>query len=429
MIYSPNALSYSTPEDKLRAHTDEFRKDIIKVMDNIHIAVGYGAANVILIEAENSCILIDTLESTSGAKVLNSMLKLISKKPIKTIIYTHSHQDHVGGAAVFAEGNNPEVISRFPFGGLLGGPAELASIFKKRASRQFGWNLSSEERLNVGIGTGDRSLVGLGAGFVQPTRQFADEQMRLTIDGVELELFAAPGETDDQLFVWLPKQKVLISADNYYKSFPNLYAIRGTAYRDIAVWVKSLDLMISKNAEYLLPGHSRPIFGQHLIQEVLTDYRDAIDYILKETLKGINQGFSPDELVLQVKLPPHLAQKPYLQEFYGTVPWTVRAIFTGYLGWFDGNPSTLFSLKPQEYAEQMAELAGGFENLHSQAQKALEDKRYQWAMQLADCLLLLDGYVQAGKDIKIAACRSLACLQISANARNYYFACAQELEK
>ena len=36
-----------------------------------------------------------------------------------------------------------------------------------------------------------------------------------------------PGETPDQIVVWLPEKKVLIAADNYYKSFPNLYAIRG----------------------------------------------------------------------------------------------------------------------------------------------------------------------------------------------------------
>jgi hypothetical protein len=44
---------------------------------------------------------------------------------------------------------------------------------------------------------------------------------------------ASPGETNDQLFVWYPDAKVLFAGDNFYRSFPNLYAIRGTPNRNI----------------------------------------------------------------------------------------------------------------------------------------------------------------------------------------------------
>lgn len=417
-----------TPEEKLAAHSDEFRKEVIPVLDNIYLAIGYGCSNSILIEGEKSCILIDTQESTEGAEIVKAKFNEVCSKPINTIIYTHSHQDHVGGASVFAGDNNPEVICRHPFSGLLG-PGQIGPILRKRASRQFGWDLSSAERLNVGLGTGDRLLGGLGAGFVPPTKQFSDEKLSLTIEGINLELLAAPGETDDQLVVWLPEQKVLISGDNYYKCFPNLYAIRGTAYRDIAIWVKSLDMMIALEAEYLLPGHSRPLFGKDKIKEVLTNYRDAIDFILQETLKYINQGLTPDELVQVVKLPPHLAELPYLQEFYGTVPWSVRAIFNGYLGWFDGNPTNLFPLTPKEEAENVANLAGGADNLFKNAKQAITQEKFQWALQLIDYLLAMEEYVAEAKQMKIVACRALARQQISAAARNYYFTCAQELEQ
>ena len=61
--------------------------------------------------------------------------------------------------------------------------------------------------------------------------------------GLKLELIHAPGETNDQIVVWLPEKRVLIAADNYYESFPNLYAIRGTPHRDVTQWVRSLDRM------------------------------------------------------------------------------------------------------------------------------------------------------------------------------------------
>jgi alkyl sulfatase BDS1-like metallo-beta-lactamase superfamily hydrolase len=71
---------------------------------------------------------------------------------------------------------------------------------------------------------------------------------RITIAGIDLELIAAPGESPDHQLVWIPGRRVLICGDNFYMSFPNLYAIRGTPYRDVSVWVRSLDLMIGLDA-------------------------------------------------------------------------------------------------------------------------------------------------------------------------------------
>jgi len=421
-----NNQTSGSPEESLKAHSHEFRKELIPIQDHIYFASGFGASNSILIEGESASVLIDTLESLKGAEALKEAYDKVSSQSIKTIIYTHSHQDHVGGTSAFC-GDGPDIISRRPFSDLLG-PNAVSAILGKRAKRQFGMSLSSEERLNIGLGPGETDLRGMGEGFVPPTKQFSEEKLSLTVAGIHLELIAAPGETDDQLFVWLPDEKVLISGDNYYKSFPNLYAIRGTPYRDIAVWVESLNKMIALEPQYLLPGHSRPIIGRDAIKEVLTNYRDAINFVLQETLKYINQGLTPDELVQAVKLPPQLAEKPYLQEFYGTVEWSVRSIFTGYLGWFDGNPTNLSPLPPQHEAVKIAELAGGSEKLYHQAQNSLAQEDYQWCMQLADYLLALGEYVQAAKGMKIQACRALARRQISAAGRNYYFTCAQELE-
>ena len=63
--------------------------------------------------------------------------------------------------------------------------------------------------------------------------------------GINLELILAPGETPDHMVVWLPDSKILISGDNFYNSFPNLYAIRGTEYRDFDTWAETIDLLLS----------------------------------------------------------------------------------------------------------------------------------------------------------------------------------------
>ena len=53
----------------------------------------------------------------------------------------------------------------------------------------------------------------------------------MSVAGVNLELYHAPGETNDQIIVWWPSRRILFPADNIYRAFPNLYAIRGTMSR------------------------------------------------------------------------------------------------------------------------------------------------------------------------------------------------------
>ena len=102
----------------------------------------------------------------------------------------------------------------------------------------------------------------------------------------------------------------------------------------------------------------------------MIDYRDAIRFVHDKTREGMDKGLTPNELVDYVKLPPHLAKRSYLTEFYGRVDTAVRAVFTGTLGWFDGNPTNLSNLSPSEEATRIAKLAGGEDGLLKQLNQA-----------------------------------------------------------
>lgn len=419
-----------THKEKLQDHSEEFRKELILVTEGVHVAVGFSASNSIIIEGNEGLIIVDTTESTTAAKNILAVYRQLNNKPITAIIFTHSHRDHVSGATVFAsEGGASEgelaIYSRAFTDDILG-PKGIADVQRLRAKRQFGIGLPQEENLNLGLGASDRPLKGLGQGVLEATEIISEDGTTLTIEGVTLECHFAPGETDDTMVIYLPEKNLLIGADNYYKSFPNLYPIRGAPYRDVAVWGASLDKMMGFQAEYLIPGHSRPLQGKEKIHEVLSHYRTAILYVLDETLKGINKGKTPNELVDQISLPEHLAKKAYLQEFYGTVEWSIRSIFTGYLGWFDGNPSNLFQPTLAEEAQGLLELAGSQEALEQQLERHTENKNFPWALRLVDALIQLG--VKGTNLKKAALLRGFAEEQINATARNYFFSYAKELE-
>ena len=260
--------------------------------------------------------------------------------------------------------------------------------------------------------------------FLQPTTIYNEDVVERVIDGISLKLVSAVGETDDQLFVWLEDSKVLCCGDNYYGCFPNLYAIRGGQYRDIATWVDSLKNILSYPAEALLPGHTKPIFGYENIQDILGNFTGAIEYILLQTLDCMNKGMSEDEVVANVNLPEEYKGKPYLGEFYGTVDWAVRSIYGGYFGWFDGNPTNLNPLSMDVYSRKMVEFIGGEEKIINEIKNSLNKEEYQWAIQLCDLVIDKNSEV---KSLKAEGLMGLSKLTTSANGRHYYIACAKEL--
>jgi alkyl sulfatase BDS1-like metallo-beta-lactamase superfamily hydrolase len=221
---------------------------------------------------------------------------------------------------------------------------------------------------------------------------------------------------------------VLLCGDNFYWSFPNLYAIRGTRHRDVMKWVRSLDRMRDLRVRHLVPSHGPPLSGEAEIQRALTDYRDAIQYVHDQTVRGINRGLSPDRLVQRVKLPPHLATRPYLQPYYGTVAWSVRGIYAGYMGWFDGDAANLFPLPAAERARRLVGLAGGSGRLLAHARRALVAGDHQWALELAGLVLRGGGEdgAREARQLRGRALEALGQRQLSANARSYYLTQALE---
>ena len=419
--------------EDLIEHSKEFEQQVLSFDTPggiIHFAIGFGIANSIMVEGEEGNIIIDAADSVYEAEKIYSLFRQKNSNPIKAVIYTHNHGDHTFGAAYYltTQDEKPRIISHedtdYYVQRIMG---ILNPIITSRSTRMFGTTLSEKDLINVGIGP-RLNVSKSPTGYIKPDLTF-DDHLKINIAGIEIELFHAPGETNDQIFVWLPNHKSLMPGDNIYKTFPNLYTIRGTTHRDVKGWINSLDHMKTFNSEFLFPSHTKPIIGQEKIQDALNIYRDAIQYIHDQTIRLMNQGLYPDEIAEEIELPKNIADSPYLYEFYGTVRWSVKSIFNGYLGWFSGNPSELDPLSRKEKALRISKLAGGENALLEELKTAVKDNDMQWALELSDHLIALDYFIDEVKNLRFEALIYEGSRSSNPNKRNYFLTSAFELNE
>lgn len=423
----PPAPALSTPAD-LAAHSAEFKREVIKVADGVYVAIGYGIANSILIEGSDGSIVVDTMESLESAQAVAAEFAKVSTKPVQAIIYTHSHPDHISGAAaylppgvtvpIYAQedvARNMDKIS-----------SELQPIITQRSLRMYGWGLSDAERVNVGLGAALDLHEGSTLQIQRPTKTFRDT-LEDTVAGIHFQLVHAPGETEDQLFVWLPERRILLPGDNLYRTFPNLYTIRGTSFRDPKKWAASLDKMRTLRPALVVPSHTRPLSGEQFIYDTLTDYRDAIRIVHDQTIRLMNAGLLPDEIAARIKLPARLAASPFLKEFYGKPGWSAKSVYDGNLGWFDGRPEQLQPLPPLEQARKLVALAGGESQFTAAIRTAAQQGEWQWVLELSGAALRLNTSNAEAKQARLAALKALGEAESNPNARHWYLTAWHEL--
>jgi alkyl sulfatase BDS1-like metallo-beta-lactamase superfamily hydrolase len=420
-----------TYHPELKAHVKDFDRKLWQVTDTVYSAVGFGMANCLMIDAPDGLIIIDTLACVPESRAVLAEFHKHTSKPVKAIILTHHHSDHTRGAGGFADresvGRTVDVYAHARLEHFaLNEQVMLRSVGLARALYMYGWLLPESDDGYLNAGLGPRGQL---AGAVNlPPSKLVREPMTVDVAGARLELFPIPSETEDQIAVYYPRDKVLFSAEAISPTFPNLYTLRGARYRDPVAWCASIDRMRGYDVEHLCPSHGNPILDKKRIREVMTAYRDMIQWTHDQTVRRINDGWTPDEIAADLVLPEHLSGiDPYGREFYGTVKHVCRNIYGGYLGWFDGDPAHLDPLPPKERAKAYVNLAGGSEAYLAKLRQAAQEHNWRWLAEAATWLIRAEPGLQEARLLKAQALRQLGFATINASWRNWYLTSAMEL--
>ena len=368
---------------------------------------------------------------------VNVHFRKISDLPIKAVLYTHHHPDHWAGIKAlfpsvenvekYIEDNDIKIIAHKDFTkGVAKESGMLVDIKTARSLYMYGSLLPVNEYGRVNIGNGP-SLENGRQDLILPNT-IVDKELMITIAGVDMEVYHVPSECSDEICVWFPQYKILHVAETIQgENYPNIYSIRGSNRNPID-WINSVDFMRTFPAENIVGNHIRPIEGKETCYEHLTDYRDMIQYTLDQTIRLINKGFTPENIVAELeKLPPHLYHRPRIGEHYGTFIQGIRLVFSTMIGWFDGDAKNLQPHAPYDLSSRYVSLIGK-DKIYEEAEKALQNKDYKWAAEISSHLVTVDKNDIKARSLKAQALRELGYLTENAPFRSWYLTQALNLE-
>lgn len=421
-----------TVAPRLTEHARTMEQGVYQLAGDFYVAVGYGNANMTMVEGADGVVIIDSLETEEAARHALGDLRRVTDKPIRALIYTHCHPDHSSGARGLLDpadidSGQVEIYAHERLMTVIRGNPALGLVPPVRLAFQFGLALDHGAEGLVEVGLGPLLHTGT-TGFLPPTTVFQGT-LDIQVAGINMQLQEAPSESDDELVIWFPDYGVLHGADVIQgETLANLYALRG-AVRDPWQWIRAIDMMRDFDARALLLGHGRPLEGQDEVRDLLTSYRDSMQYIHDQTVRFIARGFTPDEIVEHVaELPPRLRDHPWLGEFYGTVTQTVRQIYRNYFGWFEGDPTFLDPLPRRERADRYVAAMGGRDAVIQSATEANAGGDFRWAAEILTWVLRINPDDQHARQLKSEAMRQLGYQSVNPIWRNFYLTAANELD-
>lgn len=220
-----------------------------------------------------------------AAKTYIDEIKKITKAPIKYLIYSHHHYDHIAGGKPFKE-------------------AGAQVIAHRRAS----------ERL--------KQLQGLDV--VIPD-QVVDGKRTIKLGGTTLDLvYTGKNHSDSSLVMFLPKEKIIFAVDfNSLGAVPSRLAVNDSYPVE---WEASLKKTLALNWERMIPGHPGP-GGRLGTKKDMEQQLAFMTDLNAEVKKASDAGKCFDPAVKDVRLPQHNT----LQNYEQNIEWVIHR-YCGYWG-------------------------------------------------------------------------------------------------
>jgi alkyl sulfatase BDS1-like metallo-beta-lactamase superfamily hydrolase len=365
---------------------------LYKVKEGIWQLRNFDLATISIIQGKTGWILIDPGTTTATGQVAMEFLRkhLLGDKPISTIVFTHSHVDHFGGALGFVQqqqidSGNVKIVA--PEGFLEEASSEnimLGRAMARRAGYQYGQALKPSVYGDIDLGLGKSVPFG-PTSLVLPSLVIRETGEEHVLDGVRFVFQIASGtEAPAEMTFFLPEHNAFCGAEVISRTMHNVYTLRGAKVRDALLWSQVIDSILQNygNVDVIFNSHHWPVWGTQRISRYLETQRDTYKFIHDQTVRMIQNGLTPNEIANQIELPEELNAQFSSRGYYGTLQHNAKAVYQYYMGWYDGNPANLHPLPTVESAPKYMQLMGGIDSVVEKAQTYYDNGEYQWVAEL-----------------------------------------------
>ncbi len=412
---------------------------LYKVKDGVYQVRGFDLSVMTFLATDSGWVVVDPLisrpVSKAALKIVNDNL---GERPIKAVIFTHSHLDHFGGilgVVTAEEVKNGDVEIIAPDGFFEHSITEnlmAGNIMSRRSIYQGGISMDIDAKSRIDAGLGKGASTGK-VDILKETISIKKTGEEVNIDGLDIEFQMANGsEAPSEFIFYFPKYKTLMASEVMTHTLHNASTLRGAKTRDVLSWAgyidESIDLFGAKS-DTMIASHHWPTWGNENIIDQLQKTRDAYKFIHDTTLHLANKGYTPAEISANIKLPESLSTAWFNRGYYGTVSHNSKAVYDFYFGaWWDGNPANLNVLTPEQEGQKLIESFG--EDVVIQKAKDAYDKGdYRWTVTLLNKITFANPDNQASRDLEADAMEQLGYQSESAIWRNYYLTGAKELRE
>jgi alkyl sulfatase BDS1-like metallo-beta-lactamase superfamily hydrolase len=405
--------------------------------EKIYQVRGFDLANITFVASDTGWIIFDPLTCAETASAALALVgEHLGVRPVVAVVYSHSHVDHFGGVRGVideAEVRAGRVQVIAPVGFMDHAVAEnvyAGTAMNRRAFYQYGVLLDRSPFGHVDQAIGKGVASGT-TGLIAPTRLIEADIEELTVDGVRMVFQNTPGtEAPAEMNTWFPDLKAFWAAENIVATIHNIYTLRGALVRDALEWSRQINRALyefGQQAEVMFASHSWPRWGNDRIQEVMRAQRDTYAHLNNGVLHLANQGVTINQIHNRYRVPESLQQQWSARSYHGSVANNARAVINRYLGFWDGNPTTLIPLSPEDSAPLYVEMMGGAAPILGRGRELIDAGDYLLATEILTKLVYAEPGNVEGKQLLADAFEQLGYLDESPSVRNSFLAAALEL--
>ncbi|MFM0482039.1 alkyl sulfatase dimerization domain-containing protein [Paraburkholderia strydomiana] len=406
------------------------------VPGRIYQVRGFDLANITFIKGDTGWIVFDPLTAAETARAaLKFANEKLGSRPVVAVIYSHSHIDHFGGVRgvvneadvqsgkvkiIAPEGFLQEAISENIFAG---------NAMTRRSRIQYGTLLERSPFGHVDQAIGKNVAAG-SVGLIPPNVSITKDFESLTVDGVKMIFQNTPDtEAPVEMNTYFPEWKAFWGAENVTATIHNIYTLRGAPVRNALNWSKEINKALYNfpDMEVMFASHSWPRWGNARIQEVLRAQRDLYANMNNQVLHLANEGVTINEVQNVYRVPPSLQRQWAARSYHGSVEVNARAIINRFIGYWDGNPTTLIPLSPRDSAPLYVDMMGGAAKIIPKGRELIGQGKYLQASEILNRLVLAEPSNQVARNLLADAFEQIGYQRESSSVRNAFLNTAYEL--